>query len=131
MNSDFLPPKRSWPRKFRCAFQGVATGIRGQSSFFVHLSSAALVVIAAVLLGVTWVQWCLLVLCITVVLAAEMMNSALERLAKSIDRSENNHVAAALDIASGAVLMAAIGAAVVGTIVFVVRIGQLGDWWPL
>jgi diacylglycerol kinase (ATP) len=62
-----------------------------------------------------------LVLCITVVQAAELFNSALECLAKAIDTNHNPHIADALDLAGGAVLVTAIGAATVGAIVFVAR----------
>ena len=62
-----------------------------------------------------------MVLCITIVLAAEMFNSALEHLARAVDRSENRHLGSALDIGSAAVLTAAMGASVVGSLVFVSR----------
>ncbi len=123
MADEFRPTPRSWPRKFRDAFCGIAIGVRGQASFGVHLVCAVGVLVAATLLRASLTEWCLLVLCITVVLSAEMFNSALEYLAKAIDRRENELLAAALDIASAAVLLAALGAAVVGAIVFLMRLG--------
>nr|MCU0875418.1 diacylglycerol kinase [Pirellulaceae bacterium] len=53
------------------------------------------------------------------VLTAEMFNSALEHLARAVDRSENRHLGSALDIGSAAVLTASIGASLVGALVFV------------
>jgi diacylglycerol kinase len=87
----------------------------------VHGTFVILVTIAAAVLGATLIEWCLLLLCMTVVLTAEMFNSALERLAKAVDRRENSHLAIALDIGSGAVLVAALGAALVGAIVLLSR----------
>lgn len=118
----FDPPRRSWLKKFADAFAGIAIGVRGQASFVVHLVCAAIVVAAGVWLKVNPTEWCLLVLCIAVVLAAEMFNSALERLAKALDDEENPHLAAGLNIASAAVLLAALGAAVVGAIIFVPKL---------
>lgn len=115
-------PRRSWLKKFADAFHGLALGISGQSSFFVHLPCAALVVVAGIWLRVDRYQWCLLALCIAIVLAAEMFNSALERLAKAIDNRENEHLAAGLNIASAAVLVAAFGAVAVGMLIFVPRL---------
>jgi diacylglycerol kinase len=125
MCDDFRPPKRSWPEKFGHAFHGIRLGVRGQSSFAVHFVVGSLVVLAAAVLGADLLQWCVLLLCITFVLTAEMFNSALEQLAKAVDRSENQFIAVALDIGSAAVLTAAIGASVVGSIVF---LRCLVDW---
>jgi diacylglycerol kinase len=91
--------------------------MRGQSSFAVHAGTATLVVITAALLQCTIDQWCLLLLCIALVLTAEVFNSALEVLAKAIDADHNPFLADGLDIASGAVLISALGAALVGSIV--------------
>jgi diacylglycerol kinase len=123
------PPRRSWPQKFRDAFRGLWIGVRGQNSFAVHLPMAVLVIVAGFVLRVTLVEWCLLVLAVTVVLAAELFNSALESLAKAIDVKHNLHLADGLDIGSGAVLAASFGAAVTGAIVLVYRFGALLAWW--
>jgi len=108
---------RSWSRKFRDAVRGVAVGARGQSSFVVHLFCALLVVVVAALARMTAWQWCVLLLCIAMVMVAEMFNTALETLAKAVDRQYNPHLRDALDVASGAVLLAALGAMVVGAVV--------------
>ncbi len=120
---------RSWPEKFRDALRGVKQGIRGQSSFFVHLFAATAVVVAAAVLRMRLVEWCLLLLCITIVLVAEMFNSALESLAKAITDQADPHVGRALNIGSAAVLIAAIGASVVGTIIFGNWLQELLGWW--
>ncbi len=103
--------------------------MRGQSSFRVHLVMAAGVVALAAALRVNLWEWCLLLLCIAAVLAAELFNSSIERLAREIDRQHNPSVGAALDIASGAVLVAALGSAIVGCLVFGYRLGILAGWW--
>ena len=122
-------PPRSWAQKFADAFRGVALGVRGQSSFYVHFSVAALVIIAACALQITLVEWCLLLICIAIVLAAEMFNSALESLGKAIDTEHNPHLAKALDNSSAAVLVVSLGAATVGGIVFLYRLGHMLQWW--
>ena len=87
------------------------------------------VVIAGWLLQVTVLEWGLLIVCITSVLVAEMFNSALEALAKAIDTEQNPHLGRALDISSAAVLLASIGAVVLGTTLFVYRLGTALRWW--
>ena len=122
-----IPPS-SWISKFRCAFRGAKLGVRGESSFFVHFFAAAAVAAAALALGATLVEWCILLGCIAAVLTAEMFNSALERLAKAVDERPNPHIRDALDIGSGAVLVASIGAAVIGAVIFLNRLPQVMNW---
>lgn len=125
---EFVPPRRSWPRKFRAAGRAMAAALRSQSSFHVHLVVAALVVLAASLMRVDRLEWCLLALCITTVLAAEMFNTAIEILARAVDREFNPYLAQALDTSSGAVLMTALGAVAVGALVFLHRAAVLLGW---
>src|SRR5205809_90598 len=78
-------PRRPWSQKFRDALRGLKFGIRGHSSFFVHFFFAALVIGAAYALTCELWQWCLLLLCIGVVLTAELFNSAIETLHRGLD----------------------------------------------
>ena len=120
---------RTWWAKFRDALIGLKLGVRGQSSFFVHVFAAAAVIVVATVLGCTLVEWCLLLLCIAGVLTAEMLNSALESMAKAITEEHNPHLAVALDVGSAAVLLASTAAATVGTLIFTHRLGLLLGWW--
>ena len=120
---------RTWWEKFRDAFVGLKLGVRGQSSFFLHVFSAATVIVLAAILGVSLIEWCLLLLCIAGVLTAEMLNSALESMAKAITDQHDPHLGIALDVGSAAVLLASTGAATVGTIIFANRLGMLVGWW--
>ena len=122
-------PDRPWGEKFKDAFRGLRQGIRGESSFFAHLFITAAVVLTAIVLNVNLLEWCLLIVCITIVLVAEMINTALESMARAITDEPNPHVGGALDIGSAAVFLAAIGAAVVGTIVLLNALARLLGWF--
>jgi len=126
-----LPPseRRLWADKFRDAFRGLKDGVRGQSSFFAHFFFAVAAVGVGWYLGVTRLEWCLLALCIAGVLAAEMFNTAIETLARSITPQSDPHLRQALDISAAAVLLAAAGAVVVGLILFVPRFAELLGLW--
>lgn len=93
-------------------------GVRGESSCLVHGIATVLVVAAAAWLRMGLVEWSLLLLCIAIVWSAELMNGAIERLARAVDECENAKIRDALDIASGAVSVAALGAAIVGVLIF-------------
>ena len=96
--------------------------MRGEGSFLVHLPVAAAVIALAITLRVTPGEGCLLALCIAAVLGAELMNSALERLARAITRDYHDDVRVGLNIASGAVLVIALGTVVVGLVIFLPRL---------
>ena len=100
--------------KFANALHGIRLGIVGQSSFLVHLTLlAGNTGLAYALRCEAW-QWCVLGLCIGLVLSLELINSALESLAKGVCHEHNEHVGRALDIASGAVLVASCMSAAIG-----------------
>lgn len=120
--SEPYEPKHGWLRKFANAFRGVSIAPRRQSSFAVHAIVGILVVAGGAYFQVTATEWCLLVLCIASVLAAELFNTAIERLARAITQDHDPNIGDALDIASGAVLLAALGSATVGAIIFVPRL---------
>jgi diacylglycerol kinase len=121
-SSTTSPNSRPWREKFRDAFRGVRSGMRGQVSFRVHIFMAAAVVVAATLLRCSLSEWCILLLCIAGVLTAEMINSALEHFARAVAKDHDPQIGEALDTGSAAVLLASIGAALVGAIIFISRV---------
>lgn len=116
---------RSWRAKFREASRGVKLGVRGHSSFAVHFFCAAAVIAAAAALECGATEWCLLIMCVGAVLTAELFNSALETLFHGLDAMTKARLKGVLDIAAGAVLVASLTAAAVGSIVFVRRVGEV------
>ena len=76
-----------------------------------------LVVLAGAVLGISRIEWCLVILCIAAVLSAELFNTSIERLAKTINQETSKDIRDALDMASGAVLVVSLAAAGVGIVV--------------
>lgn len=121
----FLRPRRTWTRRFGDALRGIAVGIKGQPSCYVHLVAGVAVVAIAAIMRVSHIEWCVLIVCIVMVLGAELLNGAIEHLAQAVDECENARLRDSLDIASGAVLTVAIGAAAVGGIIFIRHLGTM------
>jgi len=119
-------PPRHGPT-FHDAFRGLKRGMRGQSRFAVHLFAAAAAVAACIALDCRVGEWCLVVLCVGLVLTAELFRVAIEALAHGLEADARRN--GALAIAAGAVLMASLFGALVGGIVFVNRFGELMRWW--
>ncbi len=112
----------AWLRKFYCAFRGIYLGSRNETSFVIHYGAAVVVAAAAAFLGCTLIEWSLLALCIALVWMAELFNSAIESLARSLSSEYNPTVGQSLDIASGAVLVAAMGSAIVGSLILIPKL---------
>ena len=121
----FIPKKRTWRRKFNDAFRGVFQSIRQQSSYRVHFFFTLIVPIVAILLKLHVWEWCFVILLIAVVIVAEMFNTAIESLSRVITDQYDKQIRQALDIASGAVLVISISAAILGTIIFAVALLRL------
>jgi diacylglycerol kinase len=84
----------------------------------VHLIAATAVLALAAILALPPSRWCLLILCIGLVISMELFNSALEVLVRTINHGYDTALGRALDVASGAVLAAALAAAATGCLVF-------------
>ena len=111
--------RTGWRRKFENALRGIVVGVVGQNSFYVHIPTAVCAIGIAIFLRLDAISLSVLLLCVGMVFAAELFNSALESLAKSITSQHDENIRDALDTASGAVLTLAIIAAIVGAIVFI------------
>ncbi len=106
-----------WHRRFRDAFAGLSLAFRTQESLWVHLAVAGIVIaMAAVLQMESW-RWCILLLCISHVIAAEIMNSAIETLIRSYYPQRSEGLADTLHQAAAAVLVSAMISVIIGLIV--------------
>ena len=121
--------RTDWGRKFRDAGRGIALAVRTEVCLRVHLAVAVVVIGAGVLLGLTPGRLALLVGMSALVIALELMNSALETLVKGHVSEPSEFAARALDVSAGAVLAASMGAAIVGALVLGERIAEL--LWPM
>ena len=93
----------------------------------IHLIATLVVVWAAAVLHVTPLEWIALVFAIVLVFVAEALNTALESLADATNPDHHPLVGTAKDVAAGGVLIAALGAVVVGALVFVPRFVELSQ----
>jgi diacylglycerol kinase (ATP) len=115
------PPRRPAPtivETFNYAFQGVIHVLRTQRNMRVHVAIAAVVLIVAIILGVSRLELIALLLSIAFVLITEMINTAIEGAIDVATTSFDPMAKLAKDIAAGAVLIAAVNAIAVGYLVF-------------
>jgi diacylglycerol kinase len=103
---------------FRYAFRGVWYMLRTQRNMQVHcLIGACAVALGSFLALARW-EWLALILTITLVLFAEGVNTAIEAAVDVATSEYHPYAKIAKDAAAGAVLICAVGAVVVGCVVF-------------
>ncbi len=103
---------------FNYAAEGVIHALRTQRNLWIHFTLAAAVLVAAVAFGVSRIELMVLLLAITFVLVAELVNTAIEAAVDVASTSFDPMAKLAKDIAAGAVLIAALNAVAVGYLVF-------------
>src|SRR5262245_29550086 len=103
---------------FNYATEGVIHALRTQRNLWIHFAIAAGVLIAALAFGVERLELMVLLLAITFVLVAELVNTAIEAAVDVASTSFDPMAKLAKDIAAGAVLIAALNALAVGYLVF-------------
>ena len=97
---------------------------REEASFRFQIVAAVLVVLALFLLRPPLFWVALIILIASLVLSAELFNSALERLADAFDSAANPQIKAAKDMAAGAVLVLAMTAVILGVCLLFVMFNE-------
>ncbi|MBQ9675174.1 MAG: diacylglycerol kinase family protein [Bacteroidaceae bacterium] len=105
-------------KSFTFAWKGILTCAGHEQNITFHLIAAIIVVAAGFCFGISRTEWMVVMLCIGTVIAAELFNSAIERLVDIVSPEWQKIAGEVKDIAAGAVLVTAIAAAIVGMIVF-------------
>jgi diacylglycerol kinase (ATP) len=101
------------------ALHGILEMLKSQHNAWVHVVATLCVIVVGAVLDVSSIHWCLLVLVITTVWVAEGLNTAFEFLCDVASPEFHPLVKKSKDVAAGAVLLSAIGAASVGLIIFI------------
>jgi len=108
----------SIPRSFVYALQGLVFMLRSQPNAWVHLLATLGVCAVGLYFGLNRGEWLWICMAVVLVWSAEAFNTALEQLADALHPQRDPGIGRAKDLAAGAVLIATIGAAVIGGVVF-------------
>ena len=121
------PPERRWQRRvasFGHAGRGVWAALRSEVHLRFHAVTTAVVIGAGLYYQIARLEWALLALAVAGVWTAELLNTAIEALTDLASPAWHPLAGKAKDVAAGAVLLAALGALVVGGLIFGPRIFQ-------
>ena len=113
----------SFIRSFGYAIEGFVTAVRTERNIKVMLALGIAAVIAGIVLKIDLLSWCLVALCIGMVLFAELINTAVEAVVDLVTTEFHPLAKRAKDIAAASVYTLSITAAIVGLIVFARALG--------
>lgn len=113
-------------RSLRFAWRGLIFLVRSQRNAQLHLAATVAVGVVGVLVGLSASEWCVILLAVAGVWAAEGMNASIELLADAVAPSMHPLVERAKDVAAGAVLVASLAAVGVGLLIVVPKLWALG-----
>ena len=105
-------------KSVRHALAGIAFMLRTQHNAWLHLAATLGVIAAGIALKIDANDWRWLVVAIMLVWVSEAMNTAFEHLCDVVSPQFHASVKLSKDIAAGAVLITAIGAVVLGVLIF-------------
>ncbi len=111
-------------RSLRAALAGMRVLVGSQRNAWFHVAATIAVVALGLYLGLSAARWALVAVAVASVWTAEAINTAFELLADAVSPEFNPLIGKAKDVAAGAVLIAAIGAAAIGLLVFVPEIAD-------
>lgn len=109
-------PLRKWIESAGNAIEGILHAAKTQRHIRYHLYAAIAILITAFVLGVRGTNFVLLITLTTLVISIEMINTAVEIITDILFKEYDPRAKAIKDTAAGAVLITALGAALIGYI---------------
>lgn len=107
----------SFFKSFTYAFNGIKLSLQ-QRNMKVHVCCAILAVVCGFILKINIIEWCIILICIGIVLALEIINSAIESLVDLVEPNHHPIAGKIKDLAAGAVLIFSIITALIGALIF-------------
>lgn len=109
--------KGRW-RSFLYAVNGIRLFFSAGTNMYINFTAVVVVSAAGFYFNITPTEWCLVVLCFAMVIAAEGFNTALEQLADLLHPEQHQSVGRLKDLAAGSVLLLTIASAIVAVFIF-------------
>lgn len=107
---------------FKYAIEGINASFKTERNMKIHVMSMIIVIIAGFILKINLIEWSLCIIAIVLVIGSELFNTAIETIVDMISPEKNKNAKLVKDISAGAVLVFAMGAFVIGLIIFIPKI---------
>lgn len=106
-------------KSMKHAVDGIIFTMKSERNFQIHLVLLTITVLAGLFFGVTKIEWLFITVISSMVLFAELINTAVERTLDWLEPNHHDVVKIVKDVCAGAVLVCAIGAFIMGMIIFI------------
>ena len=107
---------------FKYAIEGIWTSFKTERNMKIHIFIIILVIIAGIILKINKSEWIICIILFAIVIGSELFNTSIETIVDMVMPEKNEKAKIAKDVSAGAVLVVAIGAAIIGLVIFVPRI---------
>ncbi|MEO6818509.1 MAG: diacylglycerol kinase family protein [Ginsengibacter sp.] len=112
-------------RSLSFAFNGIKNSLLTEKNFRIQFFISLLVIAGGLYFRISHSEWVEILLCISLVLSLEMINSSIERIGNFISPHQHEAIKKIKDIAAGAVLVSTIFSIIIGFIIFFPKISDL------
>lgn len=117
-----MKKNKNFFQSLKHALDGFVCLYREERNMWIHTIVAIMVVVASILLKLSYIEGVLITLCIVGVMTSEMINTILERLCNKITTEYDDNIKKTKDISAGFVLLMSLGSVVVGLLIFLPKI---------
>lgn len=112
---------------FNYAIQGIISALKTEKNMKFHYLAALFVVVISLFFNISSIEFMLILFAITLVIFAEMINTAIERTVDLVVQDYNPIAKYVKDVSAGAVLLTAINAIVCAYLIFYNKFASFGD----
>ncbi len=109
---------RKLAKSFDYAVQGIHYAFRHQQNVRIHIITAIFVIAAGIFFKINPFEMGIVAIMILLVIATEMINTAIEMMVDLITKEHREEAKIAKDVASGMVLVTALGSIIVGILIY-------------
>ena len=109
-------------KRYYYAFQEIISKLKQEKNMKVHIIIMIIVIICGIIFKISKIEWIICIILFALVISLELVNTSIEKTVDLITQEKNEIAKIAKDVAAGAVLVAAIAAAIIGLMIFVPKI---------
>lgn len=116
---------KSLGNSFKYAGEGIWASFKSERNMKIHVFMMVLVILFGFLLHISLKEWIICIILFSLVIGAELFNTAIESVVDMISLEKSQQAKLAKDVSAGAVLVFAVASAIVGLLIFVPKILEL------
>ena len=107
---------------FKYAIEGFISSFKTERNMKNHILAMICVIILGIIYKLSVKEWMICIISISMVISAELFNTAIETVVDMISPEKNEKAKLTKDISAAAVLTLAVGAMIIGAIIFIPKI---------